>query len=347
MRIRVLVTLTIAARIVAAQAPNLSCVDVVPPSDSGSGRFGDAALGPDGRLAWTDGRPGQFLLRDARGIVRVVGRRGAGPGEFNSVGQLGWLGDTVWVSDGRLPRVTFFSDTGRLIHVATAMPTVSWIPRPDGRLVGIGWMPLGAPALPPWIVTSQRAGELRRDTLKAFRNPAVEHFALPPANAMNPQPFAFRAIATSTPDGSRFCNASPDGDDTRIECIDDRGRTLLETTLKLSPRPLTDAVYDSMIAVFGRGQGRTKEMVRDLIKRPRNLPPVMNVMLDNSGEIWLRRSHSYEAGSRWTRVRSNGSIRDDVDIPQRYRVMRPDGDAIWTAAADSDGVETLYRCRIR
>ena len=346
MRIRALVTLTVAARITAAQAPTLACEAAVPPSDSGSGRFGDVAEGSDGRLAWTDGRPGQFLLRDARGIERVVGRRGSGPGEFNSVGQLGWLGDTVWVSDGRLPRVTFFSDTGRLIRVATAMPTVSWIPRPDGRLVGIVWPQLGT-MFTPWIVTSQRAGDLARDTIKALRNPAVEHFALPPANAMNPQPFAFRAIATSTPDGSRFCNASPDGDETRIECVDDRGRTLLETTLKLNPRPLTDAVYDSMIAVFGRGQGRTKEMVRDLIKRPRNLPPVMNIMLDNSGEIWLRRSHSYEAGSRWTRIRSNGSIRDDVEIPQRYRVMRTDGAAVWAAAADSDGLETLYRCRVR
>jgi hypothetical protein len=340
MRIRVLVAVVLAANIAQSQsATPLSCEAVVPPSDSGSGRFGDVAEGRDGRLAWTDGRPGQFLLRDARGNVRVVGRRGAGPGEFNSVGQLGWLGDTVWVSDGRLPRVTFFSDTGRLIRVATG--------RPDGRLVGIVWMPLGTPTFPPWIVTSQRSGELGRDTLKAFRNPSVEHFALPPANAMNPQPFAFRAIATTSPDGSRFCNASPDGDDSRIECVDDRGRTLFETTLKLSPRPLTDAVYDSMIAVFGRGQGRTKELVRDLIKRPRNLPPVMNIMLDDSGEIWLRRSHSYEAGSRWTRVRSNGSIRDDVEIPQRYRVMRTRGDAIWAAAADSEGLETLYRCRLR
>jgi hypothetical protein len=304
------------------------------------------AEGRDGRLAWTDGRPGQFLLRDTRGTVRVVGRRGAGPGEFNSVGQLGWLGDTLWVSDGRLPRVTFFSDTGRLIRVETAMPTVSWIPRPDGRLVGIVWAQLGVP-FAPWIVTSQRAGDLDRDTLKVFRNPPVEMYALPPANAMNPQPFAFRAIANWAPDGSRFCNASPDGTDTRLECVDDRGRTLLETTLKLNQRPLTDAVYDSMITVLSRAPGRTRESMRDLIRRPRNLPPVMNLMIANSGEAWLRRSHSYEPASRWTRVHPNGSIRDDVEIPQRYRVIRADADGLWAAVADNDGLETLHRCRIR
>ena len=87
--------------------------------------------------------------------------------------------------------------------------------------------------------------------------------------------------------------------------------------------------------------------MRDLIKRPRNLPPVMNLMIDNSGEIWLRRSHSYEAGSRWTRVRPNGSIRDDVEIPQRYRVIRTDGDGLWAAVSDNDGLETLHRCRLR
>src|SRR5262245_7896494 len=139
-----------------------SCDVVVTPSDSSSGRIRAVAEGPGGRLAWSDGRSADFQLRDAEGKVRTIGRSGSGPGDFNLVTKLGWLGDTVWASDGRLPRVTFFSDTGRLIRVATATPPVGWIPRPNGRLVGITYVGLGGPSWPPTVVVAQSAGALSR-----------------------------------------------------------------------------------------------------------------------------------------------------------------------------------------
>jgi hypothetical protein len=139
----------------------------------------------------------------------------------------------------------------------------------------------------------------------------------------------------------------PDGDDGRIECVDDRGRSLLDAPLRLTPRRLTDAVYDSVVAGLGRGQGRTEAVMRDLIKKPRNLPPVMWIMIDNDGGIWLQRSHRSEPVAVWTRLRPNGSIRDELVIPKRYRVVGTNGDAMWVATADADGVETLHRCQPR
>lgn len=339
--------LLVVATTASAQAPTrLSCNAVVPPSDSGAGRFGHVAEGPGGRLAWTDGRGTEFLLRDPQGKVRTVGRRGEGPGEFQRIGLIGWLGDTVWVSDGRVPRVTLFSDTGRLLRVSTATPQVSWIPTPDGRLVGIGWIGLGGPTLPPWVIMAQAPGELKRDSIKVFETPAVEHFSLPPQGALNPQPFAFRAVASSSSSGSRFCSARPDGDATTIECVDSRGRLLVKAQPRLTPRPLTEAVYDSMIALFARGPGRTESGMRDLIKRPRNLPAVMALFVEPSGVMWLQRSHAYEPVALWTRLRADGVVLDDVMIPKQYRLISPQGDSFWAAQADADGLETLYRCRL-
>ncbi len=349
MSFRVLVAITLSARIGSGQAGGtpMSCEVVVQPSDSGSGRFGDVAEGRAGRLAWTDGRPGQFLVRDAHGTTRTVGRRGAGPGEFERVSLLGWLGDTLWASDGRLPRVQLFSDTGKLHLVLTATPNVSWIPRPGGQFVGLGAIPLGHPTMPPFRVLSQRPGETRRDTIASFAQPDIEHFQLPPAGALNPQPFAPRTVVASSPDGSRFCGALPDQSTTSIRCFDDRGRTLVSTSLRLSPRQVTDAVYDSMITLFSRGRGRTVDGMRALINRPRQLPPVMAILVDLGGATWLRRSHDYDPVAHWTRLRPDGSVRDDLVIPKRYRIIRPDGDTFWAAQADSDGLETLYRCRMQ
>src|SRR6187402_2383632 len=97
MRLRVLVAVALAARAGSGQAVTpLSCEAVVPPSDSGSGRFGAVAEGLSGRLAWSDGRPGQVLVRDARGTVRLIGRSGDGPGEFRTISAVGWRSDTLW-----------------------------------------------------------------------------------------------------------------------------------------------------------------------------------------------------------------------------------------------------------
>lgn len=47
------------------------------------------------------------LGEDGR-VLRTLGRQGAGPGDSRAAARLGFLGDTLWVSDGGLRRVTMF-----------------------------------------------------------------------------------------------------------------------------------------------------------------------------------------------------------------------------------------------
>ena len=51
-------------------------------------------------------------------LLRTIGRRGKGPGEFSSVTAVRVLRDTLWVSDARLQRVTYFSLDGRVIRTS-------------------------------------------------------------------------------------------------------------------------------------------------------------------------------------------------------------------------------------
>jgi len=330
-----------------AGVTSLSCDAIIPPSDSGSGRIGVVAEGPGGRLAWTDGRPGQVLVRDALGTIRVVGRSGEGPGEFQLVSALGWRSDTLWTSDVRLRRIQFFSDGGQLLSVATGTPVVLWFPRPDGRMAGLVAQALGSPGAQPFVVVSQRPGQTQRDTIALLEANTVEHFALPPTGSLNPQPFAPHSMATANADGSRFCGVRPDGSTTLVKCVDDHGRPTLHRWLTIAARPLTAAVYDSMINLFTRGPGRTPESIRSLIERPRKLPAVMGMMIDQDGTMWLQRSHRFEQSATWIRLRPNGSVRDELVIPKPYRVIKPDGNTMWAAQANRDGLETLYRCRLR
>jgi hypothetical protein len=51
---------------------------------------------------------GNLRVFDASGrLQKVLGRPGAGPREFGSIGMSGWTGDSLWVHDGSLARLTF------------------------------------------------------------------------------------------------------------------------------------------------------------------------------------------------------------------------------------------------
>ncbi|MBK8646135.1 MAG: 6-bladed beta-propeller, partial [Gemmatimonadetes bacterium] len=49
---------------------------------------------------------------------RTIGRRGAGPGEFDAVTAIGLVGDTLWTLDSNLRRVTLFRANGELLTTA-------------------------------------------------------------------------------------------------------------------------------------------------------------------------------------------------------------------------------------
>ncbi|MGQ0704139.1 MAG: 6-bladed beta-propeller [Gemmatimonadales bacterium] len=79
---------------------------------------------PAGRMWVYDFQVNQILLFDAAGgLLRRVGRQGAGPGEFNSNSGMAVLGDTglaIW--DSRNGRVSFFSGAGEF-RTSWRMPT--------------------------------------------------------------------------------------------------------------------------------------------------------------------------------------------------------------------------------
>jgi hypothetical protein len=83
-------------------------------------------MGEDGALYVADDSRLQILQYDREGLfIRAFGRRGQGPGEFQSVELLEVRADTLAVYDAVLGRTTLFRTSGQLIDVftlPTAMP---------------------------------------------------------------------------------------------------------------------------------------------------------------------------------------------------------------------------------
>lgn len=333
----------------AAQLPppsELSCLAAISPSDTDFGRFTAVAPGPRDQLAWTDGRSGQLSIRDAQGTVRRVGRQGSGPGEFQYVASMDWIGDSLWVADGRLPRVQVFSDTGRLLRGITAVLPAAWGSAGADVLVGFGNMPLGRDV--PFAVLSSTQGATSIDTVAVFPVTPSERFPLPPAMALNSQPLLAATVVAGSPNHQRFCGAIPNGEDrVQLRCVDRGGRVALDRILQLEPRPVSTAVYEGVVKSWSRPPARTESMMRDLIRRPRNLPLVLEMAVENEGGIWMRRTYDSETPSIWTRLSSDGSPRGTVLLPRDYRLVRVDAERVWATSTDADGLQTMHRCTVR
>lgn len=90
---------------------------VLGPAVLDAGVITTVTAGPTGIIVVAD-RTDQRLTAFAPegGRLRVVGRKGSGPGEFQQIAALGWSGDTLVVLDGALWRATFVQPaTGEII----------------------------------------------------------------------------------------------------------------------------------------------------------------------------------------------------------------------------------------
>jgi hypothetical protein len=84
---------------------------------------------------------GEGMDRDIKVFSRAgeylhsIGRRGMGPGEFVNPVWLGLCGDSLWVFDAALNRLTFLTDTGEV------MSTLHVSPLPiGGERIRVSWM---------------------------------------------------------------------------------------------------------------------------------------------------------------------------------------------------------------
>ncbi len=324
-----------------AQSRALSCAVEVAPSDSGSGRIGDVAVGPGNRLAWTDGRPGQVMVRDAKGRVRAIGRSGAGPAEFRAIASLGWWRDTLWVGDASVPRVQFFSDSGAYLYGITATTRAAWAPRPGGDLVGFAPRRLSGDA-PSSVLRHSPAGAA---TVALFPLVPAPRVMLPNSGPRgNPQPFAAETVVGASPDHSRFCAARPTGGTWQVDCVDDSGNQLMRTTVSPAGRALTDALFDSMVVIFS--QGRDEAEVRRRLSRPALLPAINSLLVANTGEVWLQRTHRFERAAIWLPIARDGKPRQQVNAAPLTRLLLVAADSAWGVRADEDGLESLLRCAV-
>lgn len=332
---------------------------------------GGLAVGSDGTLYVVQPREGLVKMFTARGrFIRSIGRRGAGPGEFQVPQGIGWKRDTLWVADIAQRRVSFFSVDGRFVRMERVpLPAAALGVSSDGAIVAAGSAPAQAVAL----------GQVSRVPLLRVRgdSPLGDTIAMLDvrnqvwriANDRNPsgrvsyldQPFSASTLWRIAVDGLSvwIVDRSPASDSrpttfelSRIS-LGVNQRTVWR--IPYSPVAITPAAVDVIVlSEAERGfQRRVFETistadaeVRKGLFVPAFAPPVADFLAGRDGTLWLRRA-SHDGDSWWIVVGSSGQIEATVRLPSNVRVFEADRYAVWGSVRDSLDVEAVVRFALR
>lgn len=282
-----------------------------------------------------DGRP-----------LGMVGRRGEGPGEFQSMSRIGWLADTLWVYDLFQQRITLFTPPDRFVRT-TATPSITK-PRstergmiPASTIIYVRWLTSTTSVFAFIDHTPTPAVHLALDgTIQQVVGwePEVQTHVDTPGGGYVPLPFASRAFEGTSADARRlaFAYASVEGEHaatflvTVIDAAD--GDTVLTRRLPFEPVPIPRAVRDSVT--------RRRQIRNRLV--PTTYPPLANLLVGRDGTIWIEMREKDDTRP-YVVLASDGELLGTLTLPRTSRVAVAQQDRVWVIERDVDDIESIVR----
>jgi hypothetical protein len=301
--------------------------------------------------------------------VRRIGRDGAGPGEFRSVGGIGFKGDTLWVSDIQLSRLTLFSRDGELLDALTIagpmIPEISTRPTVPSRLAADGTIlaqPFTSGDRLQWIplVRMDRGGNLI-ETFGALRNEPP--FRL--QGTLNGQLRAYvtRPVQTSglwavSPvDGSVIIVDRPiatGGEEARfrVQRLRSASDTIFNRNYLYTPRQIPQAAIDSILgraAIFGDNPVPPEMLrqYRDQLGSLRFDAPVSQLLAGRDGTIWLRREQLGLQQVEWLVLDEAGNPIAVFQMPASVRIVQAERGRLWAVENDEFDIPYVVRYSVQ
>lgn len=327
---------------------------------------------PDGRIAGGSVIDGTIRWFDAKGqALGSSGRRGEGPGEFSVMGAAGRLGDTLWVLDGALSRVTLFLPGTPsppkvvTISIPTGIESRGVLARPvvgsvRALMVGRQLLFHGVEPADP----ASGVGGLRRLVLtdSVARSPrALPPFA-PPGQCEIPFTtakrrgfvgvmFCAQPILQTSQTSDRIAVVTSDNSGVTVSSITVRlysatGRLLLDRALQVPARPIPRQLADSIQRSLLEGARSPEEKsARNRAKIPPAYPPLTDVVLADDGSMWLGLSTA-ATDRTWIVFDAKGVRGRDVILPKKFRPTAVVGRDILGTELDENDYVDIVRYRI-
>ena len=314
------------------------------------------------------------------GRVTAFGRSGEGPGEFRTPGRLGWLGDTLWIADPTLRRVTYVAPDGTLLRV-TPLPREDQIaassttPMSVSIVIQYGAYPNGdlllAPLLsvrsgrPSWIPAEHegdtpmmrwpvdgRAPSIVGWNLAADLGPCVPGEAAGSGPRFS-IPFCPRAAFAIDPAGEAAVNLLPNRDDPfrapfRVIMAGPDGTTRYDRTVPVTPVRVPAEAIESLKArwrAVPNAPAALRERI-DATRFPEYYGPFANVLLGEDLSTWIEH-YTTDGTRRWQVLDPQGRPAFTVTAPSAVRLQLVSQTTAWGTEADADGLQHVVRYRVR
>lgn len=321
------------------------------------------AVGTGGQILVLDFHVQEIRLFDAAGkFVKVVARRGHGPGEItNANGMVQAPDGTIWVNDPGNARFSVFRPDGSFA-VQHTIPINSY-----GFLWG-AMIDTRARLYDPIFVPDEKGGSTSRfrrvastgavlDTIASPTCAAKPSGGRPPiwrgesksgASMMMGIPFTPTMQRASDPRGFMWCTPSATYHVVRIRL--ERADTVAVIDRKVTGPPVTDAERQAAIRRADSAFKRYDKVDARYSDIPKVKPVVAALDVDDAGRLWVRRTTSDPESTSFDVFDETGTLLATARAPFRippywHPIIR--GDVLYTVALDADDVPNIVRARIR
>lgn len=291
------------------------------PADDEFAWVSSVALGPNHELYVADLGTSEIRVFDLQGdLRRTIGREGSGPGEFEAIYSIQWLGDTLVTLDHENGRVGSFSPMGAWLHSEPFVGRLTDSPVTT-RLYAAGSHELYVPAYraadqvvqPIWrrYDPARLTEEWPRRSLPvvvSFLDKVVctmgrgfSWFDHPYAARSLEHPAPGRQLYLATTDKYAIVLLNVDGDTVRIIERDAEMPTLNEQEWNR-----VHGRFEEWLEGKDRSQCRPPNLAR-----PDNKPPIEGLMVDIPGRLWVEANAA--EGTRWEVFDRDGRLIGSVN----------------------------------
>lgn len=291
--------------------------------------------------------------------VRTIGRGGEGPGEFRVAARHGLLGDTLWVINFPVPRLSRFLVDGTHLETTrldvidhgrpfTGAQSITALLRDGGAIAVPTASPInagGRTEVPVYV--GDRALQ-ERSVVTAVTMPRGMH--IPEVGSFALVPFPRPPLISVARNGIGFVivtwDQSPDVP-ARVVRHNAAGTILWSAALELPRAPVPTNMLDSLIhrgaemaagplqraRRMGRGpSGDLEDVVKDALDAPDFMPPVSVVKLGGDGSVWL-----HLGNDEWLILDAEGRTTFQASLPPAINVTDVSLDHVWgTVVGDFD-----------
>jgi hypothetical protein len=303
-------------------------------------------------------------------LMRVIGGDGDGPGELRTIAGFGLLGDTLWISDIRSEKLSYFTADGE--HVfdqylePLRVPSRPYLqPTPPRLLAGV-WAtitPYYTTAYPGTIehpiFKTDRYGTVF-DTLSFWDHTRGNRLLVIEGRARwIPKPFSAPREYAASPAGRYFALYVPE-DALAGVATDSVAGTLvvydaafdtvvsrrLTAPAEVVPASRVRAAYAAFAAQIARNDPeRAAGILADMMEGVEQIayPLTDEILVSDSGETWMRVGYPQDGPRLWRVLGAGGEDRAELTIPAGVTIEAVTDGAIWAIGGDELGVPYIVR----